>query len=163
MDIDLQDIAKVITHIIGFLIVVWLMKKFAWKPLLGMMEERRQKIVDGFKEIDDKNAEADKYKADYADKLKNIEAERRQKIAEAVNEANKLASDIKITAQEEARGIITRTNEQLDRDVAKAKIELKEEMVSITLTAAEKILREKLDEAKEREMIGRFIEDVEKA
>jgi F-type H+-transporting ATPase subunit b len=157
------ELAQVITHIIGFLITVWLLKRFAWKPLLGMMEERRQKIIDDFKEIDDKNAEADKLRAEYEGKLKNIEAERRQKIADAVNEANKIASGIKINAQEEARGIVTRTNEQLKRDVAQAKIQLKEEMVSITLLATEKILHEKLDEKKERELIGKFIDGVEKA
>ena len=47
--------------------------------------------------------------------------------------------------------------------MAKAKVQLKEEMVSITLLAAEKILHEKLDEPKERELIGRFIDNVEKA
>jgi F-type H+-transporting ATPase subunit b len=157
------ELAQVVTHIIGFLITVWLLKKFAWKPLLSMMEERRQKIKDEFKRIDDEKAAADELKADYEGKLKNIDAERRQKIAEAVNEANKMASDIKLSAQEEARGIISRTTEQLERDVAKAKVQLKEEMVTITLTAAEKILHEKLDEKKERELIGKFIDNIEKA
>nr|MBN2278678.1 F0F1 ATP synthase subunit B [candidate division Zixibacteria bacterium] len=157
------EIYQVITHIIGFLITVWLLKKFAWKPLLGMMDERRQKIIDEFKKIEKEKAAAEVLKADYEGKLKNIEAERRQKIAEAVNEANKLASDIKMSAQDDARGIISRTNEQLDRDVAKAKVHLKEDMVRITLTAAEKILHEKLDEKKERELIGKFIDNVEKA
>jgi F-type H+-transporting ATPase subunit b len=157
------EIAQVITHIIGFLVTVWLLKKFAWKPLLSMMEQRRQKIVDEFKKIDDGKEEAEKLKANYEGKLKNIDAERRQKIADAVNEANKMASGIKINAQEEARGIISRTAEQLERDVAKAKVQLKEEMVSITLSATEKILHEKLDEPKERELIGRFIDNVEKA
>ena len=95
--------------------------------------------------------------------MKNIDAERRQKITEAVNDGNKIASDIKVKAQEEARDIINRTNEQLERDVAKAKVQLKEEMVMITLTAAEKILHEKLDEKKERELIGKFIDNIEKA
>jgi len=157
------ELSQIITHIIGFLIAVWLLKKFAWKPLLGMMEERRQKIVDEFKKIDDGHNEVGKMKADYEGKLKNIDAERRQKIAEAVNQANKMASDIKAGAQEDARGIISRTTEQLERDVAKAKVQLKEDMVSITLRAAEKILHEKLDEKKERELIGRFIDNVEKA
>lgn len=157
------NIYQIITHMIGFIVVVLLMKKYAWKPLLGMMEERRLKIIDEFKKIDDGHEEVVKLKADYDGKLKNIEAERRQKIAEAVNEANKLASDIKITAQENARGIITRTNEQLGRDIAKAKIELKEEMVTITLLATEKILHEKLDEKKDRELVGKFIDGVEKA
>jgi len=148
---------------IGFLVVVWLMKKFAWKPLLNMMDERRQKIVDEFQKIDDDRAEVEQIKSDYEGKLKNIDAERRQKITEAVNEGNKIASDIKLKAQEQARDIINRTNEQLERDVAKAKVQLKEEMVTITLTAAEKILREKLDEKKERELIGKFIDNIEKA
>ena len=148
---------------IGFIVVVLLLKKYAWKPLLGMMEERRLKIIGEFKKIDDGHVEVEKLKSDYDGKIKNIEAERRQKIAEAVNEANKLASDIKISAQEDARGIISRTNEQLKRDVAQAKIQLKEDMVSITLMATEKILHEKLDEKKERELIGKFIDGVEKA
>ena len=157
------ELAQVLTHIIGFLITVWLLKKFAWKPLLSMMEERRQKIQDEFDNIETKKQDADKLRTEYENKLKNIEAERRVKITEAVNEANKLASDINMNAQEEARGIINRTNEQLDRDVAKAKVQLKEEMVTITLTAAEKILHEKLDDKKERELIGKFIDNIEKA
>ena len=157
------EISQLITHIIGFLITVWLLKRFAWKPLISMMEERRQKIVDEFQKIDDEKAATEKLKADYNDKLKNIDAERRQKIAEAVNEANKIASDIQIEAQEKAHKMITDTNEKLARDVAKAKVQLKEEMVTITLAAAEKILHEKLDERKERELIGRFIENIEKA
>jgi len=68
-----------------------------------------------------------------------------------------------LKAQEDARDVIKRTNDQLDRDVAKAKVQLKEEMVTITLTAAEKILHEKLDEKKERQLIGKFIDNIEKA
>jgi F0F1-type ATP synthase membrane subunit b/b' len=47
--------------------------------------------------------------------------------------------------------------------VAAAKVQLKEDMVSITLSAAEKILHEKLDIQKERELIGKFIDNIEKA
>jgi F-type H+-transporting ATPase subunit b len=157
------DISQIITHMIGFLITVWLLKKFAWKPLLSMMEERRQKIVSEFEKIDLDKSEAGKLKTSYEEKLKNIDAERRQKIAGAVNEANKIASDIKLGAQQEASGIIARTREQLTRDIASAKVQLKEDMVAITLAAAEKILHEKLDERKERELIGKFIDSIEKA
>ena len=157
------EIAQVITHIIGFLITVWLLKKFAWKPLLSMMDERRQKIKDEFQRIDDEKAKAAQLKSDYENKLKNIESERRQKISEAVNEANKIASEIKAGTQTEARGIVARTAEQLDRDIAKAKVLLKEDMVNITMSAAEKILHEKLDEKKERQLIDKFISSIEKA
>jgi F-type H+-transporting ATPase subunit b len=157
------EISQVITHIIGFLITVWLLKKFAWKPLLSMMDERRQKIIDEFKQIGDEKADAAKLKAEYENKLKNIEAERRQKIAEAINEGNQAASEIRSDAQGEARQIVARTAEQLERDIAKAKVQLKEDMINITLSATEKILHEKLDESKERIMIDKFIEEIEKA
>ncbi len=154
---------QILTHALGFLIALWILKKYAWGPLLNMLDERRQKIEGEFKRIDDEKAEADKLKAEYENKLKNIEAERRQKIAEAVNEANKMASDIKTGAQEDARNMVNRTNEQLKRDVSIAKVQLKEDMVNITIRAAEKILHEKLGEAKERELIGKFIDGIEKA
>jgi len=157
------EISQVITQIIGFLITVWLLKRFAWKPLLAMMDERRQKIKDEFKKIDDEKAGAAQLKSDYENKLKNIESERRQKISEAVNDANKMASEIRANAQAEARGIVARTAEQLDRDIAKAKVALKEDMINITMSAAEKILHEKLDEKKERQLIDKFISGIEKA
>jgi len=157
------ELSQVLTHIIGFLITVWLLKKFAWKPLLAMMDERRQKIKDEFQRIDDGKAEADKLRIGYEERLKNIEAERRQKIADAVLEANKMASEIKADAHDEARGIVERTTEQLERDVAKAKVQLKEDMVNITMSAAERILQEKLDAQKERQLIDKFIDGIEKA
>ena len=160
MNIEIQ---QVITHIVGFLITVWLMKRFAWRPLLSMLEERRQKIKDEFQRIEDEKAGAARLKLQYEEKLKDIESERRQKIVEAVNEANQLASEIKAGAQDEAHALVTRTAEQLERDVAKAKVQLKEDIISITLTATERILDEKLDEKKDRELIDRFIGSIEKA
>ncbi len=157
------EIGQVITQIIGFLITVWLLKRFAWKPLLHMMDERRQKIKDEFQKIDDEKIKAANLLKEYEDKLKMIEQERRQKIAEAVQEANLMASEIKAHAQEEAHGIVSRTAEQLERDVDKAKVQLKEDMVTITMSAVEKILHEKLDEKKERELIDKFISGIEKA
>jgi len=157
------DLYQVLTHALGFLIALWILKRYAWGPLLKLLDERRQKIEGEFQQIEDEKAEADKLRAEYENKLKNIESERRQKIAEAVNEANKMASDIKMGAQEEARNMINRTNQQLQRDVDAAKVQLKEDMVSITIRAAEKILHEKLDETKERDLIGKFIDGIEKA
>ncbi len=63
---------KMLTHAVGFIIFFWVMKKFAWGPLLNLLDERRQKIADSFKEIDDKGAATDKLKGEYEDKLKNI-------------------------------------------------------------------------------------------
>jgi len=157
------EISQVITHILGFLITVWLLKRFAWRPLLHMMDERRQKIKDEFQHIDEEKAKAAQLLTEYEERIRGIELERRQKIADAIAEGHKIASEIKTDAQEEARGIVTRTSEQLQRDVEKAKVQLKEDMVNITMAAAERILHEKVDQKKERELIDKFIDGIEKA
>ncbi|MEW6413582.1 MAG: F0F1 ATP synthase subunit B [Candidatus Zixiibacteriota bacterium] len=160
MDIQLQQI---ITHAVGFIITLWILKRFAWGPLLAMMEERRNKIVGEFQKIEDHKAEVDKLAADYEARLKDIDNERRAKLVEAVNEGKKVAEEIKAAAQADARKITEKAKAELKMDVDKAKVELKEEMIKLTMTAAEKIIRERLDSDKHREMIGRFIDNVEKA
>ncbi|UCG60373.1 MAG: F0F1 ATP synthase subunit B [Candidatus Zixiibacteriota bacterium] len=160
MDISL---AQLITHAAGFLITLWILKKFAWGPLMAMMEERRSKIVGEFQKIEDDKAEVDKLAADYEGKLKDIDNERRVKIVEAVSEGKKVAEEIKAAAHANARKIGEKAKADLVQDIAKAKVELKEDMISITMRAAEKIIGEKLDDTKHRELIGNFIENVEKA
>ena len=160
MDISLQQI---ITHAIGFLITLWILKKFAWKPLLAMIEERREKIAGEFQKIEDEKAEVDKLAAQYEAKLKDIEGERRAKLAEAVTEGKQVAEEIKRNAQAGARKIADKAKAELSLDVAKARVQLKGDMVAMTVAAAEKIIREKLDDAKHRELIGNFIDNVEKA
>ena len=160
MDIQWQ---LLITHVVGFLITLWILKKYAWKPILGIMEERRNRIKDEFDKIDKEKEDVSRLTAEYQEKLKGIEAERRAKIIEAVNEGKKMAEEIKASAREEGKQIQARARADLERDVAKAKVQLKDEMITITMTAAEKIINEKLDDEKHRQLIGSFIDNMEKA
>lgn len=164
MDIKIiPELPQLITHAVGFIITLWVLKKFAWAPLLSLMEERRNKIADEFKTIDEEKAKAAELTAEYEAKLKDIESERRERLLEAVNEGKKIAEEIKAAALEDNKKAAARAKDELDRDVAKAKVQLKGDMVSMTIMAAERLLKEKLDDAKHRELIGGFIDNVEKA
>ena len=92
-----------ITHTIGFLITLFILWKYAWGPLLGLLEERRNKIKDEFQKIDDDRAGVDKLTAEYESKLRDIESERRAKLTEAINEGKKVAEEIKSKAQSDAK------------------------------------------------------------
>lgn len=157
------EIPQLITHIIGFLVALWILKKYAWKPLLALLDERRERIKTRFEEIDTKLADADQLKAQYEGKLKEIDDEARRKINEAIAEGEKIAGKIKEDARAEARGIMDRQRAELDQDYAKARVQLKEEVIAMTMTATERIIKERLDEAKHRDLIGRFIDEVEQA
>ncbi len=160
MDIQLQQI---LTHALGFLIVLWLLKRYAWKPLLALMEERRARIADEFKKIEQEQAKVGELTAEYQGKLKEIDAERRVKLVEAVNEGKKIAEEIKVAARDEARDITAKAKADAEREIAKAKVQLKNDMVAMTVTAVERLIKERLDDSKHRELIGSFIDNVEKA
>jgi F-type H+-transporting ATPase subunit b len=159
MSIEWQQI---LTHLVGFAITVWLLKKYAWGPLLAIMEERRNKIVDEFKQIEDAKEDVAKLTADYEAKLKDIDSERRAKIVEAVEEGKKVAAEIKADAQKEIKELHTKAKADLEREVAKAKTQLRDEMISLTMRATEKVIDERLTDEKHRQLIGRFIDDLEK-
>ena len=160
MHLEWQQLA---TNALGFLITLWIIKRFAWGPLLAIMEERRSSIANEFKRIDDEKAKAARLAADYEQKLKEIDAERRAKLVEAVNEGKKIAEDLKTTARAEAQEITSKTKSELENEVKKARVHLKNEMIAITMIATEKIIREKLDDQKHRQLIGAIIDGAEKA
>jgi F-type H+-transporting ATPase subunit b len=163
MDIKIvPELPQLITHAVGFLITFWVLKKYAWGPLLNLMEERRNKIEQEFKDIELEKEKAAELTQEYETKLKGIDSERRAKLVEAVNEGKKIAEEIKAVAHEEVKVAGAKAAEELERDVVKAKVQLKSDMVNMTISAAEKIINEKLDDAKHRELIGGFLDNVEK-
>jgi F-type H+-transporting ATPase subunit b len=127
-----------------------------------MIDERRDKIQGDFDKAADELKEAEKLRAEYDQCMKEADAEARAKIQEAVREGQAVASEIKEAARGEGRELIERAKQELSRDVDKAKVQLKLDIVKMTMAATEKMINEKLDEAKHREMIEGFINDVEK-
>jgi len=160
MNFELQQI---LTHALGFLIFVWILRRFAWGPLLALMEERRNKIAGEFAEIDNQKAEVAKVTAEYEARMKEIENERRAKLVEAVKEGKELAADIKNQAMTEVRALHEKAKSDLQRDIAQAKVQLRDEMITMTMTAAEKVIREKMDDRKHRELIGQYIDELGRA
>jgi len=160
-----EDIGKwqmLLTHAVGFLIALWILKRYAWKPIMNLLEERRQKIQDDFDKAADDRKKSEELLSDYESKLKEIDAEARVKIQEAVKEGQKVASEIKEDARNESKSIIERAKSELERDVEKARVQLKQDIIKMTLFATEKMISEKLDEQKHRELISNFIDEVEK-
>ena len=157
---NLIDPKQVITQILGFLILVWVLRQFAWGPLLGMLEARRQKIAGEFQEADRLKTEAQELRVRYEQELRTIEAQARHRIQEAMAEGQKVAAEIRSQAQGEAAARVQRAEDEIAREREKAKEILKEQIISLSLRSAEKILRQKLDDTSQRRLAGEFIDEV---
>jgi F-type H+-transporting ATPase subunit b len=153
----------IVTQIIGFLLALWILKAFAWKPLLKMLDDRRKKISGDIDAAEKIKADAAKLLDDYKTKLREIDNEARARIQEAVAEAGRISSEIKDQAREESRQILSRSREELARDIAQAKISLRDDVVSMSIRAAEKIISTKLNEAEQKRLLDDFLKEVDKA
>lgn len=138
------ELKQIITQIIAFLIMLWVLKRYMWKPLMSVMDERTHKIQATFKEIEEKNQQADLRKAEYEKKISEIKDEGQVIIQNSVKEARKIAQNLEASAQQKAHEILNRAQEQAKLDLAKAKVELKKEIVDLSFHALEKLVRIKL-------------------
>lgn len=157
------DFAVIVTNILGFLIVLWVLGKFAWGPLLTFLEERRRHIADELTTISRQKAEVDELRQEFAEKLKEIEALKRQRIQEGAAEAQRLADSIKGDARREAQEIRERAQADAQRELDQARAELRNYIVENTIGATEKLIKERLDDGKHRDLIGRSIEEMSRA
>jgi len=157
---ELIDIRQVLTQILGFLLMVWILSRYAWGPLVGMLEARREKIAGEFKEAERLKAEAVELKARYDAELRTIEGHARHRMNEAVAEGQRVAGEIREQAQKDATARLANAADEIAREREKAKEVLKEQVISLSMRTAEKILRQKLDDPAQRRLAGEFIDEV---
>jgi F-type H+-transporting ATPase subunit b len=162
MSPELQSqLGETITQVIAFIIFFLIMKKYAWGPVTKLLDDRQRQIEDGFADIEKRQADAEALHKDYEKRLRNIEQEASARIQEAVNEGRRVAAEITENAREEARKIAERTQRNMEIELSKARIELRQEIVNMTVTATERLMREQLDPAAHRKQVDRFLQDLE--
>jgi F-type H+-transporting ATPase subunit b len=152
-----------LTQIVGFLIVLWLLRKYAWDRLLAFIEKRRETIAAEFENIEKTKAEADALRRRYDEELAGIEATRRARIQEAAHEANTIASKIRDEARQETVEMRTKAAHDISMEMDKANAEFRDRMVSAVLTATEKLIRKSLDDAQHRRLINEYLDEVARA
>lgn len=151
-----------VTQIIGFLIVLWVLKRYAWRPVLGMLEARRTRIANDVAQAEKLREHAQQIKAEYEEQLKGIEAQARQRIQQAVAEGQKVAEKIRNEAHRDARAMAEKAKEDLALEYKKARAQLREEMVALTLGAAERLLQERMDADEHRRLVDKFLDELQK-
>lgn len=158
----MTQFGETITVIIGFTIFFLVMKKFAWGPILDILDERQNKIEEGFDEVKKLQSDAADAHARYEEKLRDIEAEARTRIQEAVAEGKKVAEEMTDAARREAQEITEKARRNIQLEVDTARKQLREEVIDLTLLAAGKLLDERLTDVKDRQLVEAFIGDLEK-
>jgi F-type H+-transporting ATPase subunit b len=160
--VKLIDLQLLVTHVIAFLIVLWLLRRFAWAPVLNMLAERRAKIRGEFDAAATQRQQADALRATYEQHLQRIELESREHLQQAVAEGNAAAARIRERAQQERTQRLERATEEVRLIEDSARETLRRRTIDLALQAAEKAIQERMDEAKQRDLMERFIVELER-
>lgn len=155
------ELGQIFTQIVSFLVMLWVLQRYAWKPLLKFLEDRKQKIQSEFNAIEEQQKEVERMKKEYDHLLHTIDLQAKEKIQEALDEGRKAAYKIQEEAHVSAKAILAKAKEDLQMEVAKAKLQLKDEVVKLTMLATQKIIKLSVDEQMQKKMITDFIEKVE--
>jgi F-type H+-transporting ATPase subunit b len=149
-----------LTQVVGFLIVLWLLRKYAWGKLLAFTEKRREHIAAEFAGIEKAKSDVDGLRRRFEDELAGIETTRRARIQEAVHEANQIAGQIRDEARREAVAMRVKATEDIGLDMDRANVAFRDGMVNAVIGATEKLIRVRLDDAQHRKLINQFLDEV---
>ncbi|RKD21978.1 ATP synthase F0 subcomplex B subunit [Caminicella sporogenes DSM 14501] len=147
-------------QIINTFILYLILKKLLFKPVTEFMASRQEGIKKSLEEAALKNKEADEKKEEYLTKIRGAEEEGRQIIKDASKRAEERANEIIKTAQKEADEIKERARIEIEREKEKAINSLKDEITSIAMLAASKVIEKDLDENSHKTLVKEFIDKV---
>lgn len=144
-----------------FLALLFLLRKFAWKPILNAVNEREQKITDSLEQAEKAQKEIAAMKAQNEDLLKEARAERDLMIKDAKETATKMIEDAKQSAKAEGAKQLEAARQAIASEKAAAIAELKTQVASFSIEIAEKVVRGELAAAdKQKALAEKLVDDI---
>ena len=144
-----------------FVILIFLLKKFAWSPILKAVNDREQGIKDALDSAEAAKKEMQSLQADNEKIMKEARAERDSLLKEARDLKNSMISQAKDEAKSEAQKIIESANEAILNEKNAAVSDIKKQVASLSIEIAEKLLKEKLSvDNKQMKIVEDLIKDV---
>ena len=149
-----------IIQIINLFIQVYLIKKFLFKPINDILEKRRNLADKEIKEAREAKDEADSLKVQYEESLSSAHAEAARIVSEAQKEAQNKADTLLHVAETEAAGIKAKANADIEQEKKKAINEAKDEIGSLAMEIAGKVVEKEINESDHKKLIDDFITKV---
>ncbi|NCU38409.1 ATP synthase F0 subunit B [Candidatus Saccharibacteria bacterium] len=152
--------ATLIAQILNFLVLLVILAKFAYKPLLQAMDDRRNRIINDLDSAEQTRLDAEALKEQYAEQL----AGARQEATEIVNKANQIAQNLHDELVEQARveqeAMMANAKERIEQDKQQALLDIRSEVIKLSTLIAGKIVNQKLNSEKDQKMVADIADGV---
>lgn len=145
-----------------FVLLVIVLGKFAWKPLLKSLQDREEKIRESLEQSERARAEAAELLKQNERAMAKADEEYQKIVREARALGDKMREEIVAKANQQAQQQLQAAKEEIQRDIDAAKQQLREEVADLAVKAAGKILDETLDPTKHRKIIDKAVEQLKR-
>ncbi len=145
---------------ITFILLIFLLYKVAWKPILSALDTREQMIKDSLEKAAKAKEDAEKMIADNQLNIAQAEEEARKIIAQGREYSEKLKEQILSESKAEAKKIVDAASVEINRKNKEAMNNLKDQVADIAIKTAEKLILDNLDKDKQDKIISKYIGDI---
>lgn len=154
---DFINLGDVIATLVIFLILMALLKKFAWGPLMGVMQQREELVASEIDAAENARKEATKALEEQKALLKEARTEAQTIIESAKKQAEVQRDEIVEAARQEATRLKESAVREIETEKEKAIAQLRDEVVSLSVLAASKVLEKEISEADNSALIKETI------
>ena len=158
--LDPQLLVDSAITILAMFFVFLLLSYLLFNPARNLMEKRQEGIREQMETAAREKQDAIQFKAEYDEKIKNVQKETDEILSEARKKALKKESVMLEEAREEAAQIVARANREVELEKSKVKDEMKQEIINVATAMAGKIVASSLDESKRSQLLADTLEEM---
>lgn len=158
------ELGQILTQALGFIILLYFLKRLAWERIMGTLEARRQRIVSQFSDAEKMRQEAEQIQKGYERRMREIEEAAQKRMQEAIQEGQRAGREIQEKAQEnakeESQQIRRQAQEEIERQREKAMKELQANIADLVIAVASKVIGKSLRQEDHLKLLDQFISEV---
>ena len=143
-----------------FIVILWVLAKFAYKPLIKAMDDRRNRIINDLDSAEQTRLDAEALKAQYVEQMANA----RQEATEIVDKANKVAQNLHDEFMEQARAekdaMMATAKERIEQDKKQALVDIRTQVIALSTQIASKVANQKLNSAEDQKLVAEATDKV---
>jgi F-type H+-transporting ATPase subunit b len=163
MELLTPNVGLAVWTILTFVVVLLVLRRYAWKPILGAMEARERGIRKLLDDAERAREEADALLEQYRKQLAEARAEGQRILAEGKSAAERVREEMLARAKKEAEGVVQRAGTEIDLERQKALAEIREQAVDLAISAAGKVIEEDVDDERHRRIVEDYLREIESA
>jgi F-type H+-transporting ATPase subunit b len=146
-------------HTLNFIVLIGLLYKFLYTPVVGLLDERTKRIEESLAAAERAQAEVAQADREREELLASTRRDIQEMMTTAQQVAERIQTEARTTAQQEAQRIIETARQEAEAERAQAMAELRREVASLAVQAAERIISRNLDDQAQRQLVDEFLDE----